>query len=771
MRSWHFLFLFFFSALAHAGPKIITDAQIFEKDNRTKIITLKGEVNVVFKDQHLLCDEARIYEKTKTIVAKGNVILKTPQSTLTGESMEFNYETNRGKVFNGIITSGNVLIESEVIEKIGEEEYLGLNAYYTSCIACRSPWSFTSKKIRAKMGDFAYIHRPWLYVLQFPVLPLPYLAVPLNSRRQTGFLFPKQTSTTGGGLGFEQDYFWAIDRSHDATFSLISYENRGIQGVANYRYVTAKGSQGELSTGFLRDRFQRENFGGKRNRWFVKYDHTYELPERYVQRSEIRMVGDALYTRDFPNQMSYYGQPALDNRNSLTKNFEAAHLSLDSSYYIGLTEKEVRPDNEDSLHRLPEINFSTTHQNIWQGTPLTFQFNSQYLNIGRQGLSYENVERNTGICGDESCIDRNLADGAFNYYDPSTQTGDLIRTGQRLDNIGIFAAPFWVGKVLDVNPEMKLRYTQYSLGVPSDKDQAYDSTPSRAYVQFNIQARTFFSRVFEKRFNPEAPKYKHYLIPSIDYQFIPAYQQSSSRFFGTKESLPVYREKQPLGNSDIDVDNGGRGIQFDFNDRIYGRHLVTYSLLNKLYRKEPSQSSGTYARVFFFDLAQSYDFKEAEKPSGRPWQEIIGTVAASYGGTYITAAAEYYPYHAVTDVVSNLGHQFENNSFVSIGYSLKNFIAEDPSQTNADLRSDSIVMGSGFRSRWIDLSGTLEYSPKGDIVNTQTNEREGQFRRWSLATIIKPPGECWTINGSVSKTLDFEGPPNWSISMEFQFGK
>ena len=766
MSSRLLVFFLLFSPItvfANTG-KIIFDADFMEKNSRTKVVTLKGNVNVIFKEQHLLCDEAKIFETTKTIVASGNVILQTPKTTLRGKRIEFNYDTNLGKLENGIITSGQVLIESDFIEKVGEEEYVAQDAYYTACLTCPPSWGFTSKKIRADIGGYAYIYRPWLYLLQFPVLPLPYLAVPLNTKRQTGFLVPEPEVTSKGGWGFRQPFFWAIDRSQDLTLSGILYEKRGVQGLLNYRYVLDTNSSGEMNTGYLRNDRATE---AAPDRWFFDYTHSYSLPNRYVQRTQLQLAGDVLYARDFQEQFNYYGQPALDNRVSLTKNYDDAHLSIDASYYIGLLDPQVaadgeidpiiRIDSDQNLHRMPQINFRTSEKQIFSTVPVNFSFEAQYLNISRLGIGYDHVaDANTGRCGDTPCIDNSQGTGNFQYLDSTSDTGDLIRTGQRIDTMATFSSPFWLGRFFDIEPSMNLRWTQYSLGVESDPDQGYDSHPNRAYAQFNLSARTFLSRTFNT--NSET-KFKHTLVPQINYQVIPVIEETESRFFGTREDIPAFREKQPVDDNDLDIANNGRGIQFDYRDRIVGQHLLTFSLTNKIMRKRVEENGPTYFRSLWLQLSQSYDIKEAEQPVSRPWQDIQGLFLLQSDRLYISSQANYYPYHGRTNLSSFARYFYTHQNFLSLGYSVQYIIPEDPADKDDNTRSDSILFGNGFQSEWLDFIGNLEYAPK-----------TAEWKRWSVFTTIKPPGRCWLVKANITQLLDVEAV-QFSVSMEFRFGQ
>lgn len=728
---------------------------------------------------------------------------------MRGKKIEFNYETNKGKVYQGVITSGQVLIESDFIEKIGEEEYVADNAYYTACLTCPASWSFSSTKITAEIGGYAYINRPWLHILQVPVLPLPYLAVPLNSKRQTGFLVPKVSNSSIGGLALEQPYFWAIDRSHDATFSAVHYEKRGWQGLGNYRYVISESSSGELNAAYLKDRVV-----GFEDRWFLQYQHYYKLPNNYVQRAKIALTSDRKYPREFPQQMLYNGEAALDNGFSITKNYETSHLSFDTSYYIPLIEDDLSrleanngdteisfapldQTNKSSLHRLPEINYQLMDMKVSDDYNLFFNFNAQYLNISRNDIAFDRVGHGatgTDKCAinvdgsgnpildaegnpvlisvdddPSTCIIQPNPDGSFTYgaqginpVGANQSYGDLIRTGQRLDMMSTLHAPFWVGKYLDVDPGVSFRYTQYSLGVQSDNTVGYDSFPYRYYAQYDVSTKSYFSRVYN--WDKES-KIKHSIIPRISLRYIPEVKQTKNHFFGDTENTTFFREKQPIDDSDLDWRNGGRGIQFDQRDRIIGRQYIDFGLSNKIISRGLNNISygvfNKYQQNFLLDISQAYDLREARKGGdGRPWQDLRTNLLFTSKSFTQSITAIHFPYHAKTRWVTSSRYYFFGNDFVGIDY-LQTYRIEQSPPVDPESRVENISLNTGMYFKYLYLAGNLEYDIKNSI-----------FKRWTLSTSIKPPGSCWLINGYISQPLDQPDlEPNISVSMQFQFGQ
>ncbi|NQZ19298.1 MAG: LPS-assembly protein LptD [Bdellovibrionales bacterium] len=634
--------------------------------------------------------------------------------------------------------------------------------------------------------------------------------MPLNSKRQTGFLVPRPGSTANGGLSIEQPFFWAIDRSHDATFSAINHEKRGWQGLVNYRYVISPTSGGEMTTAYLKDRAAGDN-----DRYFLHYKHYYKLPNDYTQRTQIAIASDRKYPREFPRQLLYNGEPALENSFSITKNFKRSHLSLEAAYNLSLIEdeftrleanqtilgetdpdpsfSEINKANKRSLHRLPEINYQMVDEKVSDDYNLFFNFDTQYINVTRNDIGFDSINYNAG--GSTNCVTTDVdgrpvddnpdicvvqphPDGEFDYGevgngpvdDPTNQRyGDLIRTGQRLDMMAQLHQPFWVGKTIDADHGLSFRYTQYSLGVPSDDSVGYDSFPSRMYAQYDASVRTYFSRVFDWGKNEETgeeAKIKHSIIPRLNLKYIPQIHQTNSHFFGNTESLTFFSEKQPIDDTDIDWRGDGRGIQFDMRDRVIGRQYLTWGLTNKVVsRGLNDQSQGIYNRYqqnFIFDLSQSFDlFEENRKGGGaRPWQDIQANVLFNSNRYSQSITANHFPYHKVTRWVTRSRYYFYGNDFVGINY-IQSYNIEQTPPVDLDTKVQNLQFSTGMNFRYLYFSGQLEY----DLRNSQ-------FKAWIVRSVIRPPGSCWVVNVNLNQPLDQPDlPVNYSIGMEFEFGK
>ena len=72
--------------------------------------------------------------------------------------------------------------------------------------------------------------------------------------RATGFLMPTYGRSTYRGQSISNAFFWAINRSQDATFMHDWFMSRGQGGGAEYRYVASPQSQGDFRVYVLKEK-------------------------------------------------------------------------------------------------------------------------------------------------------------------------------------------------------------------------------------------------------------------------------------------------------------------------------------------------------------------------------------------------------------------------------------------------------------------------------------------------------------------------------------
>ena len=141
----------------------------------------------------------------------------------------------------------------ETLEKTGEDTYVISNGGFTSCVQANPRWEMTSGSLKLRVDHYALLRNMLLKVKGVPALYLPLMYYPLSEdNRNTGFLMPSYGSSTYKGQTISNAFFWAINRSQDATFLHDWYSNTGQSIAGEYRYVSLGGA-GNFRSDFLNE--------------------------------------------------------------------------------------------------------------------------------------------------------------------------------------------------------------------------------------------------------------------------------------------------------------------------------------------------------------------------------------------------------------------------------------------------------------------------------------------------------------------------------------
>ncbi|MEQ1876198.1 MAG: LPS assembly protein LptD, partial [Bdellovibrionia bacterium] len=752
-----------FSIQTSAAQKVGTlllDAEEMLRDGRNQIIRLDKNVQIIFGTQHLKADRASIDLKTKTIHAEGHLVLVNPESRIEAERISMEYEKNTGVLYAAFVEMGNVSFEGEVIYKTGPKEFEVMKGSYTACTTCPPAWNFSGTRMTAVYGGYAHIRNAVFRVASVPVFWLPYIIIPLNSKRQTGFLFPKFEYGEKSQLTPSESFFWAMSDSTDSTWTLKNYQARGLKGLLNYRYVLAPGSRGEFDGSIIQDKvFPGANGldpsrkdAGPINRYLLKYRHLYEMPEGYVQRVNLNLVSDLRYPLDFSEELEgdapgdstlERGDPSLENRISITKNTQNQHTSVDASVYTNLLKSDPLADNTDAVHRFPTVRYSASPQKLF-GSRLLFQFDMNYTNFTRDSLTFDEIEVNR--LGQRRV--KSKPDGVFSGTAPPTPTpiplpyppgvddsnadsnawgdgADQIRAGQRIDIQPTVSYPFRVGPYFDFLPSIGFRDTGYQFSI-NDRPNV-----ERRLVRGQISARTRFGRVFGDEAQ-EATRYKHEVQPELIYTSIPWLDQPKDHpFFGTVEGDPAYTADQPISNTDV--------IQFDYEDRLYDRNLLKFVLGNYVMRRQWDGQAASYKQVLILKMQQSYDFFEANRVLGptetsrQPWSDLRTDMGLSFDRFVIQSTLRYFHYVGKASNSTSVGISDARGDYLGVAYSQSFNLPKGSGQITGQTEDYSLV--GTVVSKFIQLTGKVSYS----VITKQIQER-------TMNMLLLPTGDCWGIH-------------------------
>jgi LPS-assembly protein len=751
--SFLFALLSFTHAFAAKVDGLELSATDISRDYETRTVILEGDVRIAIDGERLTCQKASINLRKQEIIAEGRVTIESASTYIEGDKIVYNYRTKLGEIHKGYVQAGQVVFIGDFIEKNSPTEFLAYKATYTSCRTCPAAWSFYGQKIKAEIGGYASIKYPVFRVADVPIFILPKLLVPLKSTRQSGFLVPSLEVSSTGGTAVTIPYFWAISRSQDLTYSLKQYEKSGLKQKAEYRYVISEQSKGSFNSAYLKDKNFTETGNDNDTKYelqrgFLAYQHHYELPDGYVQRTKLNLVSDLRYVRDFPDEILGHGDPALENNISLTKNTENQHVSAEAAHYTNLLKSNADSDNSDAVHRFPEIKYSFVEKEILDSN-LFFKIDFKYTNFSRRDFSYDDVASNGQPIKER--------DGTFNH-DKTTGRLDLIRTGQRFIFLPTVSYPFHIGRYLDVNPSATYNSTHYMFNLDSSavdindpsRRSKYDQSAQSQYLQTDLSFKTKYSAVYGVD-DKVSNRYKHEIEPEIVYSRIPYAQRPNHIFFGNFQDQPTARRNEPLSNSDV---LGPSRVQFDYHDRFFDKDIATYVLSNHVIRKTYGENGGaSYKKFVTFRLAQSYDFNQAATETDRPWSAINSLLDIRMRNFQTHTTVDYYPYAKVSNYSPRLRFNTDSGNYVELTYSNKVIVQED--QLTTGQRTETIGTGLGFKTKYLDFEGIANFLPITD-----------ELESWEYTMNFKPPGDCWALEFKHNKAA---GSDNTSYKLNVNF--
>ncbi len=388
-------------------------------DKKTDTYLAGGNVLIYKSTIKLMADHVRFDHKSMKAYAWGDVVLTNGEDILQGTSMEIDLVRQTGSVDNGFlyIKENNYQITGDVIKKIGPSVYTIDKATITTCDGENPDWKITGSKVKITEDGSGTAVNAVLWARKVPTLYTPYFYYPARGKRQTGFLLPKGGFSDRWGTYYNQPFFWAINKSSDATFYGNYMTKRGMKYGTEFRYCLDEKSKGTwMADGFTDlkkddgtgDNSQQWGFDDgsqdilrkNRSRYWLRGSHLQQLPFDFTAQLDLDLVSDQDYTRSFKDgymgwkeskkyfeenfnrDLDDYNDPVRTNRLNFNKIWSGYSLNVQGQYNLDSTIRNSHADNT-TLQQLPLVNFDAIKQRIFN-SPFFYNLNSHYIYYWRQ---------------------------------------------------------------------------------------------------------------------------------------------------------------------------------------------------------------------------------------------------------------------------------------------------------------------------------------------------------------------------------------------------
>ena len=543
----------------------VSAEESIEFGRRGDAVKARGNVEIRRGRTVFGADSVEILRSARTLRAEGSVYLRDPRFRLEASQLEMNLEDETATIRDGevFIEEGHLSFGGSRLEKFEGQVYEVEDGRFTTCLceAGTPPWRVGARELRLRREGEVVADDATFYIHDVPVLYLPYVYFPHRTRRTTGLLFPSFGWSDENGLLYRQPFFWAPDKSNDATLN-FAVESKTRVGVAGQvRTVLDRATAGRLDAAYFSERMRDDRVVANEgiadpeipeDRWSVLLTHRHRDPSGWATFSDAAVYSDSLVTREL---MEFSDLGSRARRIARTSRYSASRLGF-HRHESGMTfegaldyQQDLVQPQRHALHRIPHLAFSGSRA---LRRPLEFGWDLQLTNFVRE----------------------KRADGL------------------RVDVRPELTVPVTVGRYFRLAASAAVRETLYRLDAVDGKSDAINGrfrrNGSRELLELRGSLATSLSRTYDGAAGAWS-RVRHVVEPAVEYLFIPATDQ---------RDLPLW----------------------DSIDRINRRNVLTVSLTNRFWGTRARAGDGggetVAARRFArARLATSFDLDRSRRGS------------------------------------------------------------------------------------------------------------------------------------------------------------
>jgi lipopolysaccharide assembly outer membrane protein LptD (OstA) len=317
-------------------------------------------------------------------------------------------------------------------------------------------------------------------VKDVPAFYFPYFVYPIQEdQRSTGILFPRFGTSGQKGRFIGSDFFWAMGRSTDQTFTADYYSEYGWGFGHEFRYIRPRPSRGTFRTYFV-----RRQQAGAPSAWErdFNWNAVQMLPGKVKAAIQVQESSAIDFQQVFQDSLDLASRRTTFRLLQLQRSMgpiNAAFLmdSQDTYFFDGLN---PNPDFQRRRH-VPSFTLSQSPKKIGKtGIVFGFDGRAETLQIGNQDL--------------------------LNKYSRFDLNPRLSRSLAR--------------SFVTLTPQVQARVSRYTSRVVPGTQEYVEDPLDRRYLEAGVEMRgPSFSRVFSTPGNFYSERYKHTITPEVTYTY------------------------------------------------------------------------------------------------------------------------------------------------------------------------------------------------------------------------------------------------------------
>ncbi len=509
--------------------------------------------------------------------ARGNLSMRnTNEDVDAGEAViDLNRETATLTDTTLFMPENNLHFSGHEVEKTDALTYRFKDGDFSTCKVGEGetrPWEFQSAEAIVRIENTVVLKHTVLRVRDVPVFYLPYMILPANSKRKTGFLIPEFSQSTLSGTGLITPFFVDLSPSADVTLYPGYLSKRGVVAGVEFRYMSDYNSRATIAGTYIYDKtkdsvdddYKSDDYlRSEHNRYWIRGKFDHDFGNNLMARADIDLASDrdylqelgtfangfdesdAAFLRDYNRGLAEETLPYRPSQLQLVKTWSS---SLLGGQFVSIDDL-VDEDGTAQVNTLPRLIYNGVFE--LEKMPLSFSWDSEYVNY----------YRDEGV-------------------------GE-----QRIDLFPRLTAPLPFGRLIEGSVTAGLRETIYRVDAGgSDYDWDFDRDQERTAWTMDANLATTFDRDFGMKLG-SVSWLNHVIRPELEYSYVSVDSQ---------DELP----------------------EIDTVDRIDLTNLLTYSL-NNYFRVGGTDDDGTIFNRYigYLKISQSYDIHEERRDISGPDDE------------------------------------------------------------------------------------------------------------------------------------------------------
>jgi LPS-assembly protein len=655
-----------------------------------------GDVELTMDDTTLFADEAWYFAEEKRAVAAGNVTYIQGNNRISADRAEMDTETRLGVFYNAFGLASiqpqrpsappiggfvapqltgqdtDVIFFGETVEKIGPKKYKIRNGGFTTCVQPSPRWNLHAGEVVLNIDSYTLLKNAVFNVKDVPLFYLPILYYPTKEEgRATGFLLPTYGRSSLRGQQLSNAFFWAINRSQDATIKHDWY-SKGDQGVSSeYRYMTLSGD-GTIETLVLNQ--PNSQYGLPSRTYNARGGANQRLPGNFRARARVD------YFSSLATNQTLYSNlyDASNSRRSIGANVVGVWRGTSINGTFDRSEQFSSQTSSSLLGTAPRISVSRGERPLYQNSPV-------YFAIGSDFVRYERETRN----GED------VLDSGVGRFDLNPQ----IRY------------PFKRWQWFTVNTTASWRTTFYDRSyLVSDLTRPTDNSLFRQYVAVSANAvGPVFNRVFNTPDSGYAERFKHTIEP----------------FFSVQRTTAINDYDRIIKTDSTDwVVGNSTNYSYGLNNRVYAKRRVgTSTVTQEIIAVEIRQSYYTDARSSTNDQQYNSTYNTAPTHFSPIALSARVTPSPTFDTTFRAEIDSQYRQFRTTSL--SAGYR-KPRLQGSVGWTRRYFIEQVPGYNIPDLLTHYLNLDT--RLSTADNRFGSSYSTNYDVVQSRfTQQRINGF--------------------------------------------